>query len=143
MKAFFDTSVLLATFYNHHQFHQPSIDLIARFRKNEAGCGAHSLAEIYSSLTGRTGRERVSGAEAMLFLGDLLDRLTVVSLDYQEYFKILEAASALGIAGGAIYDTLLGHCALKAKAQTIYTWNMKDFVRLGSTIATRVKTPAE
>ncbi len=142
MKAFFDTSVLIAIFYVHHQFHQPSIDLIVRFKKYEACCGAHSLAEIYSSLTGRTGRERVSGAEAMLFLGDILERLTIVSLDYQEYFKVLEASSTIGITGGAIYDALLGHCALKAKAQTIYTWNTKDFMRLGSAIARRVKTPA-
>ena len=78
----------------------------------------------------------------MLFLGDVLDRLTVVSLDRQEYFKVLEASSALGITGGGIYDALLGHCALKAKAQTIYTWNTKDFMRLGPTIAGRVKTPA-
>jgi predicted nucleic acid-binding protein len=141
VKAFFDTSVLIATFYVHHQFHQPSIDLIVRFKKHEACCGAHSLAEIYSSLTGRSGRERVSGAEAMLFLGDILERLTIVSLDYQEYFKVLEVSSTLGIGGGAIYDALLGHCALKAKAQTIYTWNTKDFMRLGSAIARRVKTP--
>jgi predicted nucleic acid-binding protein len=73
----------------------------------------------------------------MRFLGDVLERLTVVSLDNQEYFKVLETSSALGIAGGAIYDALLGHCALKANAQTIYTWNAKDFVRLGSTIAAR------
>jgi len=142
VKAFFDTSVLIATFYVHHQFHQPSIDLIVRFKKSDACCVAHSLAEIYSSLTGRTGRERVSGAEAMLFLGDVIERLTVVSLGRQEYFKVLKVSSALGIAGGAIYDALLAHCALKAKAQTIYTWNTKDFLRLGSTIAGRVKMPA-
>jgi predicted nucleic acid-binding protein len=142
VKAFFDTSVLVATFYVHHQFHQPSIELLVRFTKNEASCAAHSLAEIYASLTGRAGKERVNGAEAMLFLGDVRDRLTVVSLDYPEYFEVLQASSALGIAGGAIYDALLAHCALKAKARTIYTWNPKDFVRLGSTIAERVKTPA-
>ena len=142
MKAFLDTSVSIATFYVHHQFHQPSIDLIVRFKKNEACCGAHSLAEIYSSLTGRTGRECVGGAEALLFLGDVVERLTVGSLDYQEYFEVLEASSALAITGGAVYDALLGHCALKAKAPTIYTWNTKDFTRLGSTIAGRVKTPA-
>jgi predicted nucleic acid-binding protein len=66
--------------------------------------------------------------------------LTIVSLSDQEYFKV-EASSTLGIAGGAIYDALLGHCALKAKAQTIYTWNMKDFLRLGEAIADRVKAP--
>jgi predicted nucleic acid-binding protein len=142
VKAFLDTSVLIATFYAHHQFHKPSIDLFLRFKKNEACCGAHSLAEVYSSLTGRTGRERVSSDEAMLFLGDVRERLTIVSLDDQEYFKVLKASSGLGIAGGAIYDALLGYCAIKAKAQAIYTWNAKDFTRLGPEIAGRVKAPA-
>jgi predicted nucleic acid-binding protein len=142
VKAFLDSSVLIATFYAHHEFHKPSIDLFLRFKKNEACCGAHSLAEIYSSLTGRTGRERVSGGEAMLFIGDVRERLTIVSLDDQEYLKALEASSALGIAGGAIYDALLAHCAVKAKAQAIYTWNTKDFTRLGPDIAGRVKAPA-
>jgi hypothetical protein len=77
----------------------------------------------------------------MLFLGDVRERLTIVSLDDGEYFKALEASSALGIAGGAIYDALLGHCALKAKAQAIYTWNARDFARLGPEIAGRVKAP--
>jgi hypothetical protein len=141
VKAFFDTSVLIATFYVHHQFHQPSIDLIVRFKKSNACCGG-SQSRGNLLLANRQNRQRVSGAEAMLFLGDVLDRLTVVSLDRQEYCKVLEASSALGIAGGGIYDALLGHCALKAKAQTIYIWNMKDFMRLGPTIAGRVKTPA-
>jgi predicted nucleic acid-binding protein len=142
LKAFLDSSVLVAAFYANHQFHPPSIDLFLRFRRNEACCGAHSLAEIYSSLTGRTGRERVSGDEAMLFLGDVRQRLTIVNLDDREYFNALEASAALGIAGGAIYDALLAHSALKAKAQVIYTWNVKDFTRLGSEIAGRVKVPA-
>lgn len=143
MKAFFDTSVLIAIFYAHHRFHQASIDLFLRFKKSEACCGVHSLAEIYSSLTGRMGGERVSGDEAMLFIGDVRERLTVVSLNEQEYFKALEESAAIGIVGGAIYDALLAHSALKAKARTIYTWNMKDFVRLGPEIAGRVRTPAE
>ncbi len=71
------------------------------------------------------------------------ERFTVVRLDDQEYFKALEVSSALGIAGGAIYHTVLAHCALKAKAQAIYTWNTKDFTQLGSIIANRVKTPSE
>ena len=142
MKAFLDSSVLVAVFYANHQFHQPSIDLFLRFRPNESCCGAHSLAEVYSSLTGRAGRERVSGDQAMLFLGDVRQRLTIVNLDDREYFSALHASAALGIAGGAIYDALLAHSALKAKAQVIYTWNVKDFMRLGPEIAARVKVPA-
>lgn len=141
MKAFLDTSVLIATFYAHHQFHPPSIELFLRYKKNDVSCGAHSLTEVYASLTGRGGRERISGDEAMLFLGDVRERLTIVSLDEREYFKAIEASAALGIAGGAIYDAVLGHCALKAKAQAIYTWNAKDFTRLGAEIARRVQEP--
>jgi predicted nucleic acid-binding protein len=141
VKAFLDTSVLIATFYADHQFHQPSIDLFLRFKKSESSCGAHSLAEIYSSLTGRTGPGRVSGEEAMLFLKDVREGLTIVSLDDQEYFRAIEASSGLRISGGAIYDSLLAHCALKVKARAIYTWNTKDFVRLGEAIAERVRTP--
>jgi predicted nucleic acid-binding protein len=141
VKAFLDSSVLIAAFYANHQFHQPSIDLFLRFKRNEVCCGAHSLAEIYSSLTGRTGRDRVSGDEAMLFLGDVRQRLTIIHLDDGDYFTALEAFAALGIAGGAIYDAMLAHSALKAKAQAIYTWNAKDFTRLGPEIAGRVKVP--
>jgi predicted nucleic acid-binding protein len=142
VKAFFDTSVLIATFYANHQYHQPSIDLVSRFKKDDASCGAHSLAEVYASLTGRTGRDRMTGEQAMLFLRDIRDRLTIVSLSAHEYFGVVETSAAEGIAGGAVYDALLGHCALKSKAQTIYTWNTKDFVRLGDEIARRVKTPS-
>jgi len=141
MKAFLDTSVLVATFYAQHEHHTPSIDLFLRFDKNDAYCAAHSFAEIYSVLTGRAGKDRVGGDEALLFLGNVRDRLTIMSLDHQEYFAAIEASAPLGIAGGGIYDALLAHCTLKAEAETIYTWNLKDFQRLGRAIAGRVKTP--
>lgn len=142
MKAFLDTSVLIATFYADHQHHPPSIDVFLRFKKKDACCGAHSLAEVYAILTGMPGRRRVTGNEALLFLGDICDRLTLVTLDEQECFKMAESSAAAGLVGGAIYDAILGYCALKAKAEVIYTWNSKDFERLPSAIASRVKTPA-
>ena len=141
MKAFLDTSVLVATFYADHEHHTPSIDLFLRFSKNDACCGAHSLAEVYSILTGMPGKRRVSGDEALLFLGDIRERLTLVALTEREYFQIVETAAAAGLAGGVIYDAILGHCALKAKAEVIYTWNTKDFLRLSPAIAGRVKNP--
>ena len=141
MKAFLDTSVLVATFYADHEHHPASIDLFLRFGKNNACCGAHSLAEVYATLTGMPGKRRVSGDEALLFLGDIRERLTLVALDEQEYFQMVETAAAAGLAGGAIYDAILGHCALKAKAEIIYTWNTKDFLRLPPAIAGRVKNP--
>ena len=141
MKAFLDTSVLVATFYADHEHHPPSIDLFLRFGKRQTCCGAHSLAEVYATLTGMPGKRRVSGDEALLFLGDIRERLTLIALDGQEYFQMVEASAANGLASGAIYDAILGHCALKASAEVIYTWNPRDFLRLSPAIASRVKSP--
>jgi predicted nucleic acid-binding protein len=141
VKAFLDTSVLIATFYANHEHHAASINLFLRFPKQEACCGAHSLAEVYAVLTGRGGKERVSGDEALLFLTDIREHLTIISLNPDEYTKAIKEAASLGIAGGTIYDSLLAHCAMKAKATTIYTWNVKHFMRLGATVASRLKTP--
>lgn len=141
MKALLDTSVLVATFYADHEHHAPSIDIFLRFGKNDACCGAHSLAEVYATLTGMPGKRRVSGNEALLFLGDIREHLSLVALDEREYFQMAEASAAANLAGGAIYDAILGHCALKAEAEVIYTWNTNDFLRLPPTIAARVKNP--
>jgi predicted nucleic acid-binding protein len=141
LKAFLDTSVLVATFYADHEQHPPSIDLFLRFGKKDACCGAHSLAEVYATLTGMPGKRRASGDEALLFLGNIRERLTVVALDEQEYFQVAETSAASGLAGGAIYDAILGHCALKARAESLYTWNSRDFLRLAPSIASRVKVP--
>jgi len=141
LKAFLDTSVLVATFYADHEHHSSSINLFLRFGRKDACCGAHSLAEVYATVTGMPGRRRVSGDEAMLFLGDIRERLTIVALDEQEYFQMVEASAAANLGSGAIYDAILGYCALRAKAEIIYTWNTRDFLRLPPAIASRVKIP--
>ena len=141
MRAFLDTSVLVATFYYGHEHHRPSFELFINQEKKSACTAAHSLAEVYSVLTGMPGKDRASGDEALLFLGNLRDRLTIVTLDPEEYFRVLEAAAVMDVTGGGIYDAVLGHCALKVKAETIYTWNVKHFTRLAQGITARVKTP--
>lgn len=143
MKAFLDTSVLIATFYGDHEHHDPSLDVFLRFSKKEACCGAHSLAEVYATLTGMPGKQRVGGDAAILFLRDIRENLTVVSLNDREYLQMIEEAATAKLAGGAIYDALLGHCALKAKVETLYTWNTKDFLRLPPDIASRVRRPGQ
>jgi len=102
---------------------------------------AHSLAEVYATLTGMPGLRRVSGEEAMLFLGNIRERLTLVSLDEQDYFRIAETSAEAGLTSGAIYDAIIAHCAMKAKAPVIYTWNTKHFLRPAPAIANRVKMP--
>ena len=142
MKSFLDTSVLVAAFYADDPHHQPSFNLFVSCQKSDACSGAHSLAEVYGTLTGmRSAARRATGDQALLFIDDIRARLSVVPLDEQEYFQMLQASAAAGIAGGGIYDAILGRCALKACAATIYTWNTKDFLRLPTAIADRVKAP--
>jgi len=141
VREFLDTSVLIATFYGDHEHHEPSFALFLRQNGRSGYTAAHCLAEVYSVLTGMPGKHRAGPDEALLFLGDARQRLTLATLDGHEYFDVLETASSAGFWGGAIYDALIAHCALKVKAEVIYTWNLKHFTRLGGEVAPLVKTP--
>jgi predicted nucleic acid-binding protein len=62
---------------------------------------------------------------------------------YAQSLKTLCLASSGTIVGAAAYDALIGHCALKAGANILLTWNVRDFTRLGPAISRLVKTPLE
>jgi predicted nucleic acid-binding protein len=141
VRALLDTSVLVATFLGDHEHHEASLDTFVRLGKRQACCAAHSLAEVYATLTRMPGKYRVSCEQAMLFLQEIRQRVTIVALDEDEYYETIEQASALAVTGGALYDALRARCALKAKADMIYTWNVKHFQQLGQGTAIRVKTP--
>ena len=141
MKAFLDTSVLVAAFYGEHELHEASFEILRRQKKQTGCAAAHGLSEVYSVITGMPGKDRASPDEALLFLGDVRERLTVVTLTDEEYVQILQQAAAAGVIGGGIFDAVLAGCAMKAKAEAIFTWNVKHFNRLGSEVAARVKTP--
>jgi predicted nucleic acid-binding protein len=141
MKGFFDTSVLVPLFYRDHVHHGPSQELFIQFNQSTGCCGAHSLAEVYATLTRMPGKRRISGEQAMLFIGNIRERLSMVALSGEEYADALEAAAARGIVGGAIYDAMLAHCALKAKADAIYTWNVRHYALCGREVAGRLRTP--
>ena len=141
MKAFFDTSVLVAAFHGDHECHESSLNVFLKFSRREAAASAHSLAEVFATLTALPGKHRVGPDQAMLFLQTMRERLTLVTLSEDDYYQAIDAASARGIAGGAIYDALLARCAVKINAKTLYTWNLRDFQRLGPEIAERVRTP--
>jgi len=106
-----------------------------------AAVEAHSLAEVYATLTRMPGKHRISGEQAMLFVGNLRERLSIIALTSDEYCAALEASAALGIVGGGIYNAILAHCALKAKAQAIYTWNVRHYTPCGGEVMGRVRTP--
>jgi predicted nucleic acid-binding protein len=141
MKFFFDTSVLLPCFFDDHEHHEASLRVFLKADKKQGCCGAHSLAEFYATATRYPGKSRLSGEQVLLFLGNIRERLTIVTLTAEEYYDTLKEAAATGIFGGATYDTLLAKCAMKADAEFIYTWNVKHFRQLSPEIVKRIRTP--
>lgn len=141
MKGFFDTSVLVPVFYGDHVHHQASLALFVQFDKSTGCCGAHSLAEVYSTLTRMPGKHRINSEQAMLFIGSIRERLSVIALNEDEYADALQTSAARGIVGGGIYDAMLAQCAIKAQADLIYTWNGRHYAQCGQEIAKRLRTP--
>ena len=141
MKFFLDTSVLIPVFLDEHPHHGASLAIFLRAEKKYACCAAHSLAEVYATLTRLPGTHRASSSEAMLFLENMAERLTFISLDAEEYWTAIMHSAESDIVGGTIYDALLAHCALKAKVDVIYTWNIQHFQRVGPEVARRGRTP--
>jgi len=141
MQDFFDTSVLVAAFVNPHVHHDASVRLLSTAAPKHSACGMHTLAELYASTTALRVHPRILPEQAMLFVEEARRRLTIISLDDEEYLETIRAASELGLASGRVYDALLLRCAAKSKAQNIYTWNVKHFQVTAPDLAGRIRTP--
>jgi len=141
LRSFFDTSVLIPVFLEDHEHHERSLKVFIDADRSRDCCAAHSLAEVYSTMTRLPGRHRLSGEQVLLFLGEIRARLKLVALSGDEYHATIKAAAEAGVASGAIYDALIARCAVKAAADTVYTWNLRHFEQFGTAIATRLKTP--
>ena len=77
----------------------------------------------------------------MVLVAEIRERLSIMALDVGEYVGALEKSAALGISGGSIYDALLAACAIKAGAETIYSWNIRHYSVLGPEVAARLQRP--
>lgn len=141
MKAFFDTSVLVAVFWGDHVHHAGSLKVFAEATPADSACAAHSLAEVYAVLTRLPVKPPIGSDQALLFHQDILDRLAIVSLDAEGYDNAIRTAAGRGVKGGRLYDALLLACAAACDAAVIYTWNVTDFRALAPELAERIREP--
>ena len=141
MKEFFDTSVLVAAFWGSHRDHAASIKLLAAANKKRSACAIHTLAEVYAAMTALPIRPILPPEQVMLFVQEVRDRLTLVPLDESEYIETIQQAASAGFTSGRVYDALLLRCAVKVKAQAVYTWNLKHFQTIAPGLAARIRTP--
>lgn len=141
MKEFFDTSVLVAVFQREHIHHAASIKRFAAAHRRHSACGVHSLAEVYSAMSGLPVRPPIPPEQVLLFLDDIRQRLTLIQLTAGEYLEAIQSTAARGYTSGRVYDALLLACAVKCRAETIYTWNLKHFQALAPNLAPKIKIP--
>jgi predicted nucleic acid-binding protein len=143
MRVFFDTSVFVPLFLGDHEHHVASQEAFLGLGRDHGFCSAHSLAELYSSVTRLPPRERVPADRALQFVEEIAKRLELVTLDAGEHVQALKFFAETGIIGGATYDGLHVCCARKAKADIIYTWNIRHFQLFGPEIEKRLRLPGE
>ncbi|MBC5800622.1 MAG: PIN domain-containing protein [Candidatus Eremiobacteraeota bacterium] len=140
-RVFFDTSVLLAAFFNEHEHHGASLRALSEVTGKTGACATHTLAELYATTTRLPGRSRLSTDQALVLIENVTKKLQLVHLDGEEYIAAIETAAAAGVSGATVYDALLLACASKVRARIIYTWNVRHFQRAYPEVAARVAIP--
>ncbi len=121
MKEFFDTSILIAAFWRGHPDHDVSLRLVSAAERRKSACALHTLAEVYATMTALPVKDILPHDQAMLFVREVRDRFTVITLDQDEYYGTIERATDNGFTSRRVYDALLLRCAAKARAEIIYT----------------------
>lgn len=136
-----DTSCLVAAISSWHEHHERTRAELDRRSKrgDELVLASHSLAEIYSVLTRLPTPHRLRASDALAAIEANWRSAPVVHLTGTETWAALAEAVGLGVVGGRTYDTLIARTALKARAETILTWNVRDFAPFGSQV--RVEAP--
>ena len=141
MKEFLDTSVLIGAFWRGHPDHESSLKLVSAADKRKSVCAAHTLAEVYATMTALPVKDVIPTDQALLFVQEVRDRFTIVTLTGDEYYSTIQQAAERGLMSGRIYDALILRCAAKVNAEVIYTWNLKHFRSIRPDIADRMRTP--
>jgi len=124
VNVYWDSSALVAA----------TMDASVRQRLGQAGqfSRAHSLSEVFSTLTGSRLGFRVDPADAAEIVHELSGMLTFVELNIAEIVAALRTAKQLGVRGGRVHDFLHSVAAKKAGCQLLRTLNTTDFEGLFS-----------
>jgi len=142
---FFDTSVLVAAAVNSHQHYpraRPALQRVAA-GVDSGFMSAHSIAEVFATLTRMPVQPRMHPAEAIRLISENIVRhFSIIPIEPDDYMEALDSVAKSGWIGAKIYDVLLLGCAAKCTPDRIYTFNVADFVRIApSSIAEIICAP--
>jgi predicted nucleic acid-binding protein len=138
---FFDTSVLVAAALKNHPRHNPCLELAARMTPASTRVAAHSLAEMYVTLSSLPKLHRVDPVTALSLVEDARSVAKIVSLDGEEYLDVLRSLAPRGLSGAIAYDALLMACARKSGATSIYTLNPRHCTLVAPDLAALIVEP--
>ena len=140
--AFVDTTVMVAAAVRAHPHHQRSSALLAGLPPESGFCAAHSLAELYATLTALPLMPRIHPADAAAAVRHRSRTLRAVALTAEEHLEAVLSAAAFGAVTGQVYDALILAAAVKSGAELIYTWNVRHFERVADpAVASRLRVP--
>ena len=98
MTYFLDTSVFVAAFWGEHPQHGPSIALLKSATPATASCAAHTVAEVYSTMTRLPVKPPIPTEQALLFIRQIRQLYRIVTLTEEEYFATVERLGEKGLA---------------------------------------------
>jgi predicted nucleic acid-binding protein len=144
MKAYFDTTILVAASVADHSHHNQAIDALelSQSGKIESYVSGHSLYEVYAVLTRRPFHPAVYPSEALKILQEnILPYFKLVTITPQMYIETIRECADRGWIGGRIYDAIHLGCARESDCERIYTFNVRHFQQLAPDLAQRICAP--
>ena len=134
MKAVLDASAIIPALVGDHPKHSACSEWFAKGETGsvELAMSQHTVAEIYSALTGL----RVGPTVVTQQINSL--NMEVVELSRSHYFDAVSRLSAAGLPGGISYDMLHLIAAEHWGANVLVTANARDFERLPMSVAIQI-----
>ena len=131
-KYLFDTSVLVAAIFEKHPKHDKAFQWLKNAVEGKITLyiSSHTLAELFSVITGMPASPKISPAQAKMLIDKNLRSAKVIDLGSRDYRAVISLMAELNLSGGIIYDALSAYSARKAKVDNILTFNEKDFRRI-------------
>ena len=138
---FFDSNVLVAASLPEHVHFAASSARLVRYRNGGGACAAHTLAEVYNTLTRRAAGYGMPPTDASMIVKHAAATYRLITLTAAETARTIEDAAQQGLAGSIVFDALLIACARKANAKFIYTSNVRHVRRIAPDLASRILEP--
>ena len=119
MKVYWDTSAIVVCLHDKTK--------VGLLRKGENYTRPHTLAELFSTLTGGRCAIRYAPKHAAALAISLRPCFTFVELNANETLAALKGADGLNVHGGRVHDLMHAVAAAQCGAEQLFTYNGKHF----------------